>query len=184
MSIFVWALLLSQAAPAAAPGNVVVPAASRFRLVRSTSGDHGTQDRDRFVFENPRSVFHAGADRQVLVLFEWQGPLGPHHCEGIWKDPGGRAVLTSQSDLVARAPRFGVYWGLTLPDAVATGTWVLEARIDGEPAGAHAFQVVASPPGSQDKPARARGSRWKTASLQPSAKAWCSRGGTRRSSSS
>ncbi|OFV86543.1 MAG: hypothetical protein A2V74_12790 [Acidobacteria bacterium RBG_16_70_10] len=118
-------------------------AAGRFHLVRSTSGSRGTQVGERFVIEDPRGVFYAGQDRQVLVLFEWQGPAGRHRCEGTWKDPSGRAVFTSESELISRGPRFGVYWGLSLPDVVAVGTWVLEARVDGEPAGAHAFQIVA-----------------------------------------
>lgn len=93
--------------------------------------------------EDPRAVFQAGKDRQVLVLFEWQGTAGRHRCEGLWKDPTGNVVFTSQSEADARGPRFWVYWGLSLPDQVAVGTWVLEARIDGEPAGVHAFQIVA-----------------------------------------
>lgn len=115
----------------------------RFHLVRSTSGSKGAPEGNRFVFEDSRVVFQAGKDRQVLVLFEWQGPLGRHRCEGTWKDPAGRPVFTSEAEVLARGPRFSVYWGLSLPDSVATGTWVLEARVDGEPAGAHAFQIVA-----------------------------------------
>lgn len=127
--------------PPAKPAQVAP--ASRFHLVRATSGSRGSQEGQRFLIEDPRSVFHAGQDRQVLVLFEWRGPLGPHRCEATWKDPSGKAVLTSRSELVARGPRFGAYWGLSLPDAVATGTWLIEALVDGEPAGAHAFQIVA-----------------------------------------
>jgi len=37
-----------------------------------------------------------------------------------------------------------VYWGLSLPDTVMTGTWVVEVTVDGESAGTHAFQIVAS----------------------------------------
>ena len=99
-------------------------------------------------------MFYAGEDRQVVVFFEWQGPVGLHHCEGTWKDPSGKAVLTALSEYQARGPRFGVYWTLSLPDTVATGTWVLETRVDGEPAGVHAFQLLAGPRGSGEAPSR------------------------------
>jgi S1-C subfamily serine protease len=104
--------------------------------------------------EDPRTVFHAGQDRQVLVLFEWQGPAGRHHCEGAWKDPSGRVVFTSTADVDARGPRFAVYWGLSLPDTVATGSWVVEAAVDGEAAGAHAFRIVAAAADASAPPAR------------------------------
>jgi hypothetical protein len=104
--------------------------------------------------EDPRTVFHAGQDRQVLVVFEWQGTAGRHRCEGNWKDPSGRVVFTSTNDVEARGPRFGVYWGLSLPDQVATGTWVLETSVDGEPAGVHAFQILAGPADPSASPAR------------------------------
>jgi hypothetical protein len=151
MLLVALALTLAQAAP---PGGPLTPAASRFHLVRSLSGAKGAPEKNRFVFEDQRSVFQAGLDRQVLVLFEWEGPLGVHHCEGRWKDPSGRVVLTSQNDAVARSARFGVYWGLSLADVVATGTWVIEAFVDGEPAGAHAFQIVAGGAGAPGMPSR------------------------------
>jgi len=109
----------------------------RFHLVRSASGSKGAPDGTRFIFEDPRTVFQAGKDRQVLVTFEWQGPAGRHHCEGAWKDPSGRTVFTSAADVNVPGTRFGVYWGLSLPDTVATGTWVIETRVDGEQAGAY-----------------------------------------------
>jgi hypothetical protein len=130
----------------------------RVHLVRSTSGGKGAESNGRFVFEDPRSSFVAGQDRQVLVLFEWQGPPGLHRCEGVWKDPTGRVVFTSQAEIQARGPRFAVYWGLSLPDSVTTGLWVLEARVDGEPAGMHAFQIqsdslqAAAPAAAQRRP--------------------------------
>jgi len=125
---------------------LLAQAAGRFHLVRSVSGSRGTQDGNRFLIEDPRVAFQAGTDRQVLVLFEWDGPAGMHRCEGRWKDPSGNVAFTSASDIEAAGPRFGVYWGLSIPDTVAAGTWVLEAVIDGQPAGVHAFQVLAEAP--------------------------------------
>jgi len=129
---------------ACAAGPVLLAQSSgRFQLVRSVSGSKGAQEGGRFLIQDPRVVFQAGVDRQIMVLFEWQGTAGRHHCEGRWKDPAGNVAFTSASDVDATGPRFGVYWGLSIPDTVATGTWVLEAVIDGEPAGVHAFQILA-----------------------------------------
>jgi hypothetical protein len=124
----------------------------RFQLVRSVSGGKGTPDGTRFIMDDPRSVFQAGKDRQVMVSFEWLGPAGRHHCEGAWKDPTGKTVFTSEADVVARGTRFTVYWGLSLSDSVPTGTWVIEARIDGEPAGAHSFQLQKELGAAAEKP--------------------------------
>jgi hypothetical protein len=139
---------------ASAAGPAFSQASGRYHLVRSVSGSRGTPEGQRFLMDDPRTVFHAGQDRQVLVLFEWQGPAGRHHCEGAWKDPSGRVVFTSTADVDARASRFGVYWGLSLPDTVATGTWVVEASVDGEAAGVHAFQIVAAPADPSAPPMR------------------------------
>jgi hypothetical protein len=139
---------------ASAPAWVLAQASGRYHLVRSVSGSRGAPDGQTFLMEDPRTVFHAGQDRQVLVLFEWQGPAGRHRCEGAWKDPSGRVVFTSTADVDARSTRFGVYWGLSLPDTVATGTWVVEATVDGETAGVHAFQIVAAPADPSALPAR------------------------------
>jgi hypothetical protein len=113
--------------------TVLAQSSGRSHLVRSLSGSKGTQEGNRFLIEDPRVVFQAGTDRQVMVLFEWQGPPGRHRCEGRWKDPTGNVVFSSASEVEAPGPRFGVYWGLSIPDSVATGTWVLEAVVDGEP---------------------------------------------------
>jgi len=137
-----WPALVALALALATHSKVSAAQSSgRVHLVRSTSGTKGAADGPRFVMEDPRTEFQAGKDRQVIVSFEWQGPAGHHRCEGIWKDPTGREVFTSRTELDARGPRFGVYWGLSLPDTVATGTWALEAKVDGEPAGMHAFQI-------------------------------------------
>lgn len=118
--------------------------AAGVRLVRSTSGTRGVQQGTRYVIEDPRSVFSAAEDRQVIVFFEWEGEAGPHHCEGRWKDPSGRVVLTAPLEYQATSRRFGIYWTLTLPDTAAKGLWAVEAFVDGAAAGTHTFEVAAS----------------------------------------
>jgi hypothetical protein len=126
-------------AAAAAPGTE-----SGVRLIRSTSGSRGVQQGSRYVIEDPRSVFSAATDRQVVVYFEWEGAAGTRHCEGRWKDPSGNVVLTAPLDYQATSRRFGVYWTLTLPPNAAKGLWALEASVDGSPGGTHTFEVTSS----------------------------------------
>jgi len=65
----------------------------------------------RFVIEDPRTVFSAETDRQVLVYFEWEGRPGTHHCEARWKDPSRQVVLVSPID----------YYRLPLGGSASTG---------------------------------------------------------------
>jgi S1-C subfamily serine protease len=76
------------------------------------------------------------------VYFTWEGPAGPHHFEGLWKNPVGKVAMTSEFDFQPQQPRFGAYFRMLLGDEPATGIWTLEARIDGETAGSHSFQIT------------------------------------------
>lgn len=95
--------------------------------------------------DDARSVFTAGKDSKVIVYFEWQGPLGPHHFEGLWKSPEGKIVLISDFRYVAESSQYSGYWTMLLSDGTPPGEWNLEARIDGEPAGALSFVITGSP---------------------------------------
>jgi S1-C subfamily serine protease len=111
------------------------------RLVKSSSGPNGSVQGNRYVVEDARASFVAGSDRQIVVLFEWETVPGRHHCEASWRDPSGRVVLISPADFDARGPRFSAYWSLALPDSPALGLWAVEAKVDGQPAGIHTFQL-------------------------------------------
>lgn len=95
--------------------------------------------------EDPRTVFYAPDDKQIIVYFTWEGPTGPHHFEGLWKNPSGKVAMTSDFDYQPDQPRFGGYFKMLLGDTPATGVWTLEARIDGESAGSHNFQLTIAP---------------------------------------
>ncbi|MGB8472464.1 MAG: S1C family serine protease [Candidatus Acidiferrum sp.] len=95
--------------------------------------------------DDARSLFNAGTDKKVIVYFEWEGPLGPHHFEGLWKSPEGKIVLISDFHYEAKSPRFSGYWTMLLSDGTPSGEWNLEARIDGEPAGSLSFVITGSP---------------------------------------
>jgi trypsin-like peptidase len=122
----------------------VVAAEPRFRLVRSVSGTKIHEESGRFAVDDPRTMFYVPADQQVVVYFTWEGPAGAHHFEGVWKSPAGKAVLISGFDYTSDQPRFGGYFKMLLTEAPTPGVWTLEARIDGESAGSHTFQVLAA----------------------------------------
>ncbi len=95
--------------------------------------------------DDPRSVFTAGKDAKVIVYFEWEGPLGPHHFEGLWKSPEGKIVLISDFRYEATKKQYSGYWTMLLSETAPSGEWTLEARIDGEFGGRHSFVITSSP---------------------------------------
>lgn len=115
-----------------------------FRAIRSVSGSKGAQQSGHFLIDDPRTIFYMPEDKQVMVYFEWEGPLGKHHLEGYWKNPEGKTVVISDFDYESREKRFGGYWILTLVDGTEAGMWNLEARVDGEITGVHSFQIVSA----------------------------------------
>jgi S1-C subfamily serine protease len=129
-----------------APANGVRDDGPRFRISRSISGSKGSQQFGRFVVDDPRSVFSVPQDRQVIVYFELEGPTGMHRIEGFWKNPSGKVVTISDYNYESREKRFSAYWTLALSESAETGTWTLEARVDGEYVGAFTFQIVANAP--------------------------------------
>ena len=129
---------------------------SAFRLIRSVSGTKLVTDSGRYGVEDPRTVFYVPADKEIIVYFTWEGPPGQHRFEGLWKNPSGRVTMTSDFDYKAEQRRFGGYFRMMPGDTPATGVWTLEARIDGESAGSHAFEIsmAARPENIGTKPVR------------------------------
>jgi hypothetical protein len=116
----------------------------RFRVARSICGSKGSHERGRFMIEDPRSIFSVPQDRQVIVYFELEGPTGMHRIEGFWKNPSGKVATISDFNYESRERRFSAHFTLALSEAAETGTWALEAHIDGEFVGAFTFQIVAN----------------------------------------
>src|SRR6202030_1880612 len=135
----------AQQGPPSVPAGGVQPSAPRFRVLRSVSGSKGTPQGGRFVMDDPRSVFYAHQDKQVIVYFEWQGPRGHHKFEAFWKDPSGKLVIVSDFQYEATTNQFAGYWTMLLSEGATPGIWTLEARIDGESAGSHTFEVTSAP---------------------------------------
>lgn len=118
---------------------------SPYHVVRSIAGASGHEDNNKFMMDDARSLFNAGKDSKVIVYFEWEGPLGPHHFEGLWKSPEGKIVLISDFRYEAKTPHYSGYWTMLLSEGTPSGEWNLEARIDGEPAGTLGFVITGSP---------------------------------------
>lgn len=125
---------------------------SPFHKLRSVSGAAGHEDKSKFVMDDARSAFTAGKDTKVIVYFEWEGPLGQHHFEGLWKSPAGKIVLVSDFSYEAKTTHFSGYWTMLLADTTPSGEWSIEARVDGEAAGFHTFIVTGSPVAASPQP--------------------------------
>jgi hypothetical protein len=123
----------------------VAAAEPRFRLIRSVSGTKGSQKGNQYFIEDPRTVFYLPEDKQIIVYFEWEGPLGPHHLEGLWKSPEGKVVVISDFDYESKQKRFAGFWTLPLSETMSPGVWALEAHVDGEVTGSHNFQIAVAP---------------------------------------
>jgi len=70
--------LQSQSNPSGQAGAAPV-SEPKFHILRSVSGSKSSQEGGNFVIQDPRTVFYLPEDRQVIVYFEWEGPLGLHH---------------------------------------------------------------------------------------------------------
>ncbi len=132
-----------QSAQPAAGG--LAPTGQKFRVVRSMAGTSGRQVGDKLVIDNPQTIFHLNQDHKVIVYFEWEGPIGPHKFEGLWKNPEGNVVMVSDFAYTAAGTQFAGYWTMLLSGSETVGIWTLQARIDGEDAGSYPFQLVTEP---------------------------------------
>jgi S1-C subfamily serine protease len=130
--------------PGQAPAGGVAASQPRFRVVRSVSGTKGVQEGSRYIIQDPRTIFRLPDDKQVIVYFEWEGPTGMHTFEGYWKNPEGKVAAISDFKFEAKEKRFGAFWTFLLSEQMPTGLWTLDARIDGETAGTHTFQILAA----------------------------------------
>jgi hypothetical protein len=61
--------------------------------------------------------------------------------DGLWKAPDG-VELNSSFEYLAATREFGAYWSLPLTGAAPAGSWTFEAQVDGQPAGAHTFEIT------------------------------------------
>lgn len=118
-------------------------AAQELKLVRSLSGPSGTTRGSTFVFDETRNRFVFPQDKTLTVFFEWESKPGLHVLSGIWKQPDGR-IASISPDVKVDAPGISLscYWIFHLIPGMSNGIWTLDVRMDGQPAGSHAFEIA------------------------------------------
>lgn len=117
------------------------PQAAPVTLLRAAVGPSGQVRNGDYVLDQERTTFDPASDKQVVVLFQWQGAPGLHRMIVTWQSPDGASSSTRPVEYVAQDRRFGGYWPLTLSATTAVGTWNVEATVDGAPAGRLTFTV-------------------------------------------
>jgi hypothetical protein len=115
---------------------------STVHVLRISSGPAGVERDGSFVLSSERSTFNRNDDREVIVLFEWDGAPGAHRLVAQWRSPDAAVTSISAVDYVARAARFGAFWRLPLLPTMSLGTWSVEATVDNVPAGRMTFEVT------------------------------------------
>lgn len=122
-------------------------AAGDLRLIRSLSGPSGKVDGPKFVLDEVRSRFVYPQDKSFVVYFDWEAPLGTHVLTALWKRPDGRVdSISPDVKIEARAQELSCYWTYELTPEMMAGVWSVEVRIDGQPAGAHSFEIAGTNP--------------------------------------
>lgn len=137
LCVFGMSLLASAGFQQAGP-----PPAAPIHVLKISSGPSGSNVNGSFVLTAERSMFNRSADREVIVLFQWDGAPGPHRLVAQWRSPDSAVTSNSAIDYVASAQRFGAYWSLPLSPSMTVGTWSIEATVDGVPAGRLTFEVT------------------------------------------
>jgi S1-C subfamily serine protease len=112
-------------------------------LVRSLSGPSGKVIGDDFVIDDVRSRFVYPQDNSLVVYFQWTVPAGDHVLSATWKQPDGRvAVVSPDVRIQTTSDDLRSYWTFAIGPGRSPGIWTVEVRIDGQPAGAHTFELV------------------------------------------
>ena len=97
-------------------------------LLRAAVGPSGEVRNGDYVLDEERTRFDPAKDKQVIVLFQWQGTPGLHRMIVNWKSPDGASSSTRPVEYMAPDRRFGGYWPLTLSSTTAAGTGGLSRR--------------------------------------------------------
>jgi hypothetical protein len=125
----------------AAAQTPVSPPQAQVHVLKISAGPAGKEADGTFLLTEERTVFGRADDREVIVLFEWDGVPGPHKLVAQWRSPDGGLGSTSAIDYIAKGRRFGGYWRLPISPAMPLGTWSIETTVDGQPAGRLTFEI-------------------------------------------
>ena len=116
----------------------------RVKVIRTVAGTKGSAKGTVFVIADPRTQFYVPDDRQVIVYFEWEAPVGNHHCEGTLRGPNGQLAVMSSFDYPATQTKFGGYWTIPLLEETTSGVWTFDSRVDGESSGSISFEIISA----------------------------------------
>lgn len=111
-------------------------------VLKISAGPSGAETKGAFAMTEERSTFSRATDREVIVLFQWDGVPGPHKLEARWRSPDGAFTSTSAIDYTAADRRFGAFWRMAITPGMQLGTWSIEATVDRQPAGRFSFEVT------------------------------------------
>jgi len=113
------------------------------RLIRSQSGPSGRVTESGFVFDEIRNRFVYPQDKTLTVSFEWEFVPGDHVLTATWRMPDGRVASVSPDvKLQTTTADLACLWVFQISPGKAPGTWTVEIRINGQPAGSHAFELA------------------------------------------
>ena len=116
------------------------------QVLKIAAGPSGAEANGVFTLSEERARFSRIEDREVFVHFQWEGLPGTHRLEAVWRSPDGTSTANSVVEYAAKTRRFGAYWRFMLSPTMQLGTWAIEAKVDGEPAGRFTFEVIDSGP--------------------------------------
>jgi hypothetical protein len=95
------------------------------------------------VFDETRNRFVYPQDRSLTVYFEWEATPGDHVLTATWRQPDGRIVSVSPDvKIQTTSKELNCYWIFSIAPTLPNGTWTVEIRVDGQPAGSHAFELA------------------------------------------
>jgi S1-C subfamily serine protease len=96
------------------------------------------ETRNRFVYPQ---------DRTLVVYFEFDASPGDHVLTATWKMPDGRVSSVSPDvKILTSTQELNCYWIFDITPSSPNGPWTVEIRIDGQPAGSHAFELAGLDP--------------------------------------
>jgi hypothetical protein len=124
---------------------IAVTAAASFQgttVLRIATGPRGAEVNGSYKLDEERTRFDPATDKEVVVLFEWQGAPGAHRLAVKWSSPDGSLATSSALDYTARDRRFGAYWTFPLTSSLPPGLWSVEATVDGQPGGRATFELA------------------------------------------
>ena len=124
------------------PSRTLQGHAPPLHVLKITAGPAGSEANGTFLFAEERSSFNRTHDKEVIVMFQWEGVPGPHRLAAHWRSPDGSATSESTLQYVAKERRFGAYWRIAIIPTMAPGTWSIEATVDGQPGGRFSFEIT------------------------------------------